>query len=124
MSNRITRLSSFDLSNLRLERLRSPFHFGGLVILDGRALLDDRGRLRLEEIRSRLNRRLARLPELRRRVYFPGLLRGRALWVDDDGFDIQKHALEAAVDPPGGELQLLDTAARLYGSLLDRSRPL
>jgi diacylglycerol O-acyltransferase len=124
MVSRFARLTSFDLSNLRLEKLRSPFHFGGLVILDGHRLLDESGQLRLDEIRSRLEGRLLRVPELRRRVYFPGLLRGRALWVDDAGFDIRNHVLETAIDPPGGQLQLLDTAARLHGTLLDRSRPL
>jgi diacylglycerol O-acyltransferase / wax synthase len=124
MAGRIPRLSSFDLSNLRLEKLRSPFQIGGLVILDGRPLLDESGRLRLDEIRNRLERRLLRLPELRRRVYFPGVFRGRALWVDDGGFDIRNHILEAQVAGPGGEPGLLEAAAELYGKLLDRSRPL
>jgi diacylglycerol O-acyltransferase len=124
VGSRLPRLSSFDLSNLRLEKLRAPFQIGGLVILDGRQLLDDSGQLRLDEIRGRIDRRLVRLPELRRCVYFPGLLRGRALWVDDADFDIRNHVLEASVPPPGGEPQLLDTAAKLYGKLLVRSRPL
>jgi len=70
--SRINRLSSFDQSNLRLEKLRSPFHFAGLVILDGRSLLDDQGRLRVQEIRSRLDRRLVRLPETAPARPFPG----------------------------------------------------
>ena len=86
--------------------------------------MDKSGRLWLEGIRSQLERGLARVLELRRRVYFPGLLRGRALRVDDTAFDIHNHVLAAAIDPPGGELQLLDTAAGLLGALLDRSRPL
>jgi diacylglycerol O-acyltransferase len=100
MSSRFRRLTSLDLSNLRLEKLRSPFQIGGLVILDGRPLLDDSGQLRVEEIRRRLDRRLVRLPELRRRVYYPGFLRGRALWVDDPGFDIRDHILETSVRAP------------------------
>jgi diacylglycerol O-acyltransferase len=51
-------------------------------------------------------------------------LRGRALWVDDDRFDIRHDVREAVVEPPGGDAQLLDAAARLYGTLLDRGRPL
>jgi hypothetical protein len=54
------------------EKLRSPFHFAGLVILDGRSLLDDQGRLRVQEIRSRLDRRLVRLPETAPARPFPG----------------------------------------------------
>jgi len=100
MSARFVRLSSSDLSNPRLESARSPFHFGGLATVEGVHLLDGSGHLRMVEIRERLVRRLERIPGLRRRVLFPGLLRGRALWVDDARFDIGRHVFEAAVEPP------------------------
>ena len=124
MSARFARLSSSDLSNLRLDSPRSPFHFGGLITVEGVRLLDGSGHLRMEEIRERLSRRLVRVPELRRRVFVPGLLRGRALWVDDERFDVDRHVFEAAVEPPGGDIQLLDAATRLHADLLDRSKPL
>jgi hypothetical protein len=60
---------------LRGESEAWPGHFGGLAILDGAPLLDDSGRLRIEEITERLERRLSRVPELRRRVYVPGRFR-------------------------------------------------
>jgi WS/DGAT/MGAT family acyltransferase len=107
---------------LRLERAAWPGHVGGLAVLDGAALVDDSGRLKLEEIRRRLELRLPAVPALRRRLHFPGFLRGRPVWVDDDRFDIAHHVV--AVTVPGGEAQLLETAARIYGGLLDRRRPL
>ncbi|MGZ6299817.1 MAG: hypothetical protein ACXWMN_04910 [Candidatus Limnocylindria bacterium] len=70
---------------LRVESAALPCHFGGLAVLDGGALVDPSGRLRLGEIVDRLSRRLATVPQLRRRVLFPGPLRGRPLWVDDAG---------------------------------------
>ncbi|HXN77707.1 MAG TPA: wax ester/triacylglycerol synthase domain-containing protein, partial [Candidatus Dormibacteraeota bacterium] len=120
----VARLSSLDLMFLRQETPDWPGHFGGLAVAEGKALVDGSGQLRLPEIRQRVNRRLARVPQLRRRLHFPGLLGGKPLWVDDDKFAIQHHVHHMAVEPPGDELQLLDAAARLYGDLLDRSRPL
>jgi len=123
-ASRFARLSSLDLMFLRVESAAWPCHFGGLAILDGSALCDTSGRLRLGEIAGRLNRRLEHVPQFRRRVLFPGLLQGKALWVDDDRFDIYQHVRERAVDPPGGDIELLDAAARICGDLLDRTRPL
>jgi diacylglycerol O-acyltransferase len=123
-NGRYPRLGAFEVMYLRLERPAWPGHVGGLAILEGAALLDASGELRLEEIRSRLERRLPAVPELRRRLHFPGPLHGRPLWVDDDRFCIANHVRVATVPAPGGEEQLLEAAARIYGDLLDRRRPL
>jgi len=120
----IARLTTLDLMFLRMEDPAWPGHVGGLAVVEGRPLLTASGQLRLPEIRERVNRRLARVPQLRRRLCFPGPLGGKPLWADDHRFDIEHHVHQAAVEPPGGELQLLDAAARLYGTLLDRTRPL
>jgi diacylglycerol O-acyltransferase / wax synthase len=118
------RLSSLDRMFFHLETPDWPGHFGGLAVVEGGALLDSSGQLRMEEIRERVNLRLARVPQLRRRLLVPGLLGGGALWVDDHRFDIRYHVQEALVERPGGDPELLDAAARLYGQLLDRGRPL
>jgi diacylglycerol O-acyltransferase len=123
-TSRFARLSVLDLMFLRVESAAWPCHFGGLAVLDGSALLDASGRLRMHEIVAGLDRRLAHVPQLRRRVHFPGPLRGKALWVDDDRFDVRRHVHQTAVDPPGGDIELLDAAARICGGLLDRTRPL
>jgi diacylglycerol O-acyltransferase / wax synthase len=120
----ITRLTAFDRMFLRLETPDWPCHYGGLAIVAGEALLDARGQLRMDEIRTRLDRRVARIPQLRRRVHDPGPLRGGPLWVDDDEFDISGHVRELVVDPPGDELALLEATDRVYCRLLDRRRPL
>lgn len=113
-----------DLVNLRIESQAAPAHFGALMIVEAAPLLDPDGRLCLGEIRGRLELRLSRVAELRRRIHDPGFLRGRPLWVDDPAFDIGRHVLTAEVDPPGGEARLMKTASRLIGNQLDRSRPL
>ncbi|HET7870400.1 MAG TPA: wax ester/triacylglycerol synthase family O-acyltransferase [Actinomycetota bacterium] len=109
---------------LRVEDPAWPTHFCGLAIVDGRALWGASGQLRWEEIRDRLDRRLTRVPELRRRVYFPGPLRGGPLWVDDGRFAIEHHVHQKTVEPPGGDAELLEAAAAIYGRSLDRTRPL
>ena len=123
-ASRFARLSSLDLMFLKVESAAWPCHFGGLAVLDGSALPGAPGPLRLGEIAEDLSRRLGQVPQFRRRVHFPGLLRGRPLWVDDDRFDIHRHVRERAVDPPGGDTELLDAAARICDDLLDRTRPL
>lgn len=124
LAGRIVRLTPFDRMYLRDEREAWPCHFGGLAVVDGGPLLDASGRLRLDEIRDRLDRRLALVPDLRQRLHVPGRMRGGPLWVDDDRFAIAHHVHEAVVDAPGGDAQLLDAAARVYAGLLDRTRPL
>jgi WS/DGAT/MGAT family acyltransferase len=109
---------------LRLETAAWPCHFGGLAVLEGKALLDAAGQLRLQEIRDRLDRRLSQVPKMRQRVYFPGPLGGRPLWVDDDQFAIENHVHQTTVEHPGGDGELLETATSVYERLLDRSRPL
>jgi diacylglycerol O-acyltransferase len=99
-ASRFARLSSLDLMFLKVESAAWPCHFGGLAVLDGSALPGAPGPLRLGEIAEDLSRRLGQVPQFRRRVHFPGLLRGGPLWVDDDRFDIHRHVRERAVDPP------------------------
>jgi hypothetical protein len=120
----ITRLTAFDLMFLRLESPDWPCHYGGLAIVAGEGLLDAAGQLRLDEMRTRLDRRVAWVPQMCRRVHHPGPLRGGPLWVDDDRFDISRHVRELVVDPPGDELALLEATDRVYRRLLDRRRPL
>ena len=123
-SARFRRLTSTDLMFLRLESTAWPAHFGGLAVLEGAALLDDTGKLRLGEIRDRLDRRVAHVPTMRQRILRPGFLGGRPLWVDDQEFDIRDHVHERVARSPGGDAELLEGAAAVYGGLLDRSRPL
>ena len=119
----IRRLSSFDLMFLRLETPEWPCHFGGLTVLEGEALLDDEGRLRLQEITDHLERRLQLVPQLRRRLHVPGLLGGRPLWVDDPRFAVERHVHQTTIAAPGGDAELFDAAARVYMGVLDRRRP-
>jgi diacylglycerol O-acyltransferase / wax synthase len=123
-SSRFDRLNPLDLMFLAIEREDWPCHFGGLAVLDGAALLDNSRRVRLDEMVERLDRRVATMSQLRRRLLYAGLGRGRPLWIDDERFDVRDHVFETSVAGPGGDRELLDRAAELCGRLLDRHKPL
>jgi diacylglycerol O-acyltransferase / wax synthase len=124
MRSRYTRLSLADRSNLRIERPETPAHIAGLCILEAAPLLNAHGELDLAMIQRRLERRLARVPVLRRVVHPVPPLCGPALWIDDPLFAIERHVLTARIAPPGDEASLLATTEQLLRPLLDRSHPL
>jgi diacylglycerol O-acyltransferase / wax synthase len=123
MSESIRRLTAADASNLSYETPAAPFHIGAIATLEAAPLIDAGGILRMSVIKGRLERRLANLPQMRRRLRVPGPLRGRPIWVDDPSFAIDHHVFSAAVSAPGEEVELLATAERIMRPRLDRSRP-
>src|SRR5581483_12378500 len=113
----IERLSAFDVTNLAVEASDTPMHVAILAVLDGSAL-------GLAEVRRRVAVGLNAAPKLRKMLYRPGPLAGRPLWIDDPAFAVEHHVAQVAVDPPGGEDDLLRLTERLMRPVLDRSRPL
>ena len=101
----------------------APAYIAAVMIVEAGPLLEADGQLRIAVIRSRLERRLSRLPQLKRRASFPGLLQGRPVWVDDAGFAIERHIRQGAVEVPGDEAQLLTIAQRILRDPLDRAHP-
>ena len=122
--NPLHRLSEQDMASLRVETPSAPAHVGAIAVLEATPLVDDSGKLRLDHIRTRLGRRLSLAPQLRRRPMFPGIGRGRTLWVDDATFDIANHVVESRLPTGAGVKELLDAGAAKWSELLDRSRPL
>ena len=99
-------------------------HVAALGVVDGTDLLDAAGRLRLEEVRADLERRLHLAPRLRRVLVRPRPGLGPAAWADDARFDIRWHMRARPVPPPGDEAALLAACSDLNQPPLDRSRPL
>lgn len=118
------RLSATDASFLYLETDHEPQHVGSLGILEGGALRSGDGRIRIDEIRSRIEGRLHHVPRLRQRIRNVPLRQGRPVWIDDAHFDITYHVRLTSLPTPGDHQQLLDLMARLQALPLDRSRPL
>src|SRR5262245_4533616 len=118
----ISRLSWADLNNLAVEAEDTQMHQMALATLERAPLVDVNGRLRIEQLRAHVAARLDRVPELRRILCRPGLLRGRPIWVDDPHFRIENHVLHATVN--GGLAGAVAYAEREMSVLMDRSRPL
>jgi WS/DGAT/MGAT family acyltransferase len=118
------RLSALDLAFLRMETPTTPMHMGGLFVIDGRSLRTPDGQLDIGALRRHVDRRLARLPRLRKKLSEVPLKLGRPLWVDDPQFDVAQHVHHRTLPPPGTRGQLLELCEDLQMQLLDRSRPL
>jgi diacylglycerol O-acyltransferase / wax synthase len=121
---RLERLGPLDVANVRVESHGRPMNVAAVGVLDGAALSDAAGRLRLEEVRADVERRLQLAPRLRQVLVRPRPGLGAPVWADDPCFDIDWHVRARPVGPPGDEAALLAVCAELNQPLLDRSRPL
>ncbi|MGE5226406.1 MAG: wax ester/triacylglycerol synthase family O-acyltransferase [Planctomycetaceae bacterium] len=120
----LERVTASDLFLLMWDDYGWSTDIGGLAILDGDALLDPTGRVRIEEIRCQLEPRLGRVPRFRQLLVRPRLGFGWPLWVDAPRFDIAEHVRVHHVAGPGEEIQLLQACQDLTRRHLDPARPL
>jgi WS/DGAT/MGAT family acyltransferase len=120
----VDRLTALDASFVWFERPRVPIHVGAVATFEAAPLLDASGRLRLAELRDRIDARLDALPRLRRRLAPVPFDLDRPRWVDDPEFDIARHVGEIRLPPPGDEAALRRLAGDLQGEMLPRDRPL
>lgn len=117
-------LSPLETSFLHVESARQPMHIGSIGIFEGAPLRDGRGRVRIEDIRERIEQRLDLVPKLRRRIKNTVLPGAPPVWVDDPRFALSGHVELVKLVVPGTDRQFLDMCSDLFGQLLDRSRPL
>ena len=106
-------LTAEDCAILALESDTIAGHTCKAIVLRGDAP-------QLDELRSALAARMAAAPSLRWRLGGPP---ERPVWVEDEGFDIERHVVDgrgATLD----ERALTREVAGLFAQRLDRSRPL
>jgi diacylglycerol O-acyltransferase / wax synthase len=120
----LDRLTPSDLFLLLWDDYGWSTDIGGLAILDGTSLLDRNGRVRIEDVRQRLEPRLHLVPRFRQLLYRPRLGLGWPLWVDAPSFDLADHIRVHTVNAPGDEAQLLQACQELARRKLDPARPL
>lgn len=101
----------------------APLQIGALCLFEAGPLHDDRGLLRVGDLRRHVEARLAGLPRFRTRVASGAFEQG-LLWVDDESFDVAHHVRTAAVPRPGGDAELRELVSRLLEVPLDPARPL
>jgi WS/DGAT/MGAT family acyltransferase len=110
------RLTPQDAVFFLLEGRTTPYHIGGLLLLDGPAPTED-------EVIGALAERIGRLPRFRRRLQrWPLGLGGE--WVEDEDLDLSYHVRTTMLPSPGTEDQLRRHVALLMATHLNRHRPL
>lgn len=115
-SDDIDRASNADLAFLSMDSGRVPEQFAVVLVMD--AVIDARTAEQL------LHERVRGLPRLRQRLVRtpPGC--GRAIWIDDDVFDVRRHMRTVRCAEPGDDAALLGTVLPLVMQPLPRDRPL
>jgi diacylglycerol O-acyltransferase / wax synthase len=117
------RLSALDNSFLVLERANSPMHVGSMAVFDAAPLLGPGGGVDFERFARHVASRLLLIPRYRQKLaYVP--LEGRAVWVDDESFNLHYHLRHTSLPKPGDEYQLKRLCARIMSQALDRGKPL
>lgn len=120
----LERLTASDIFLLLWDDYGWSTDIGGLAVLEGSSLLDADGRLRIEDVRQRLEPRLQLVPRFRQLLYRPRLGMGWPLWVDAPSFSIADHVRVHTVAAPGGEAELVQACEELARPRFDAARPL
>jgi WS/DGAT/MGAT family acyltransferase len=117
-------MTAADTVFLRIETPHEPQHVGSLSVIDGGPLRDASGRVRFDEIKDHIARRIHQVPRLRQRVMEVPYSQARPVWVDDEHFDIDYHVRLTSLPRPGDDEQLTTLMSRVQSLALDRARPL
>jgi WS/DGAT/MGAT family acyltransferase len=97
-------------------------HIGGVAVFEPGPL--GRGAKLYKALVRAIEPRLDLMPRYRQKLAFVPLSLDVPVWVEDDDFDISQHVMRAALPAPGGDRELADFVARVFGRQLDRRRPL
>jgi diacylglycerol O-acyltransferase len=116
-------LSAQDAVFLELEDGGTPMHIGARLVFEGSPLRDETGALDMERLRAHLLARLHRLPKTRQRVVRLPVL-GRAVWVDDEHFRLERHIRAVTLSQSSDGESLGELETDFFSRRLDRFRPL
>ena len=117
-------LSPLDAMFLQVESDRTPMHMVSIAFFEAGPLLDERGDLRIEDLRQLISFRLELVPKLRQIARPAALIEAPPVWRDDPAFDIAHHVTERPLSAPGTEAELLKLCAEVVSTPLTRGRPL
>lgn len=117
------RLTALDNSFLMLERPNAYMHVASTMIYDAATLQSEGGEIHAESIKQLTSARLFQIPRYRQKLaWIP--FQQRAVWIDDERFNIDYHIRHTALPKPGNQSQLKRLSARIMQQHLDRNRPL
>jgi diacylglycerol O-acyltransferase len=112
------RASPADLAFLAMDSGTVPEQFAVILILE------QAGDFSLYHLRQLIKDRIRAIPRLRQRLINVPLGCGRAMWIDDPGFNIDHHVRAIPCQAPGDEPALLNTALSVIMTPLPKERPL
>ncbi len=117
------RLSVLDNSFLAIESPTTHMHVAALAVFDGGPLRSEGGGVDIERFRRFVTAKLPLIPRYRQRLAFVPV-EGRAVWVDDEHFNLAYHVRHTSLPQPGDHEQLMLLMGRLASQQLDRTKPL
>ena len=117
-------LSGEDVALLCAAPRGTQLQIGALCFFEAAPLRDERGRLRLAELRSHVDSRLDALPRFRQRIAPVLGDLAAPVWVDDTGFDVARHTPRVELPAPGGAAALREFMDHLLSEPMDLAHPL
>jgi diacylglycerol O-acyltransferase / wax synthase len=109
-------LSPSDLSAIQAEQGPVHMHVGGVLVFEGR--------IEREAVVRRVRARIHLIPRYTMRLDNAPFGLANPVWVEDVGFDADRHVRRAALPSPGGDAELCELVGQAMSDPLDRSRPL
>ena len=117
----LDRLSAQDVRILKLEATRIRGHTCKVMLLEESP---ERALPTLAEIRTSIAARLDAAPRLRQRLAYIPLHVANPVWVDDAGFDIDRHVTAVPAAGPMNRDRIKDVVGELMTRRLDHHHPL
>jgi diacylglycerol O-acyltransferase / wax synthase len=117
----VERLTGQDASFLYNETPTQHLHTLKVAIVDPSTLP---GGFSFPGVRAELEQRLHLLPPFRRRIVTVPLHLSHPVWIEDAGFDLNRHLKHTTLPPPADGAALDTLISRIAGEPLDRDRPL
>lgn len=114
----VERVSSNDLLHLAVSASTVPSQIAAVLWTKPARSFD------IAAVRGVVGERVRAVPRLRQRLEAAPFGCGRPFWVDAAGFDVAAHIDAVACPAPGDDRALLELAAEILTTPLDRSRPL
>jgi diacylglycerol O-acyltransferase len=115
------RLTGIDATFLYMETASVQPYVASVAVFDPSTVP---GGYSFEKVRDLVEDRLPLLPPFRWRLVEVPFQLTHPLWIEDPDFDLDYHVRRRALPAPGGDRELAEFAADVFGRPLDRSRPL
>jgi diacylglycerol O-acyltransferase / wax synthase len=115
------RLTGLDATFLYMETASNHMHVASMAVFDPSTVP---GGYSFDKVRDLVEDRLSLLPPFRWRLVEVPFQLTHPMWIEDPDFDLDYHVRRAALPAPGGDRELSEFAAEVFGRPLDRGRPL